>query len=219
MRIVLPIVKFGTKTIELGGRQRVDTSGQKNRLIKFGMPLSVFLLVSLVGIFIWRKLSAPSYGQVAVVSPYTSPVTKLADYTTLSTSYYSLNYSKRFSRQPADIAPAGILDRQQLVYNQPNGSLSSRVQIDIKAAPLGGITQDSVYMYYQKRPNQYNLSNALYRGEIVDIAKNSRGGPEVVAMWLHGSWLMIIRSTSTDKSEPLSSEMKGMLSSLQWREQ
>jgi hypothetical protein len=216
MRVVLPYIKLHTKTFEFGrkNRQVSDKSSRRRWLV----PAAVVTALIIVSLGIWRTLSSPSYGQVAKTTEDTSPKTKLPEYTSLTTNYYTVNYSGRYSQQPTDIPPAGILDQKILAYQLGGQAGQSRFEIDIKSAPDGGITLDSNYIYYQQHPTLYKLSNKLYRGEIVDIAKKTSGSPEEDALWLHGSFLMVIKLTTADKNQAIDTELKDMLASVQWRQ-
>jgi hypothetical protein len=213
MRVVVPYLKFATKTIEVG---RLTKKTPKNA--KWLVWLSGAIAVLAVAGLVWHNLSSPSNGQVALTTEDASPTTKLPEYTSLTTNYYTVNYSGRYSQQATDIPPAGILDQKILAYQLGGGAGQSQVEIDIKAAPDGGITQESNYISWIQHASQYQISNKLYKGEIVDLAKKTTGSPEQDALWLHNGFVMVIKITSPDRSQDISTELKDMLASVQWRQ-
>mgnify|MGYP000111889622 CR=1 FL=1 len=219
MRIVLPVVKFSTKTVELG-RQKKSSESQTAKKLKPKLyaTLAVLLLFSLAGLYVWRTLSSPNIGKVAITNSYPSPTARLPEYTTLTTNYYSLNYSESYTQQPAQLAPAGILDYKKLSKDLGAGAGFSNIEITIKTAPDGGITLDSTYDYYLKKQDRFKFSNKYYHGEAIVIVKNIKGPPETAGLWLHGSFLMIIKITTPDKQQAIDTELKDILSSVQWRQ-
>jgi hypothetical protein len=216
VKLRVPVVKLSWKSIETGKSRDLD--GYNKKWPKVGSVLGVLLVSIIVCGLIWRNLSSPGYGQVSIVKPDTSPTTKLPEYTSLTTNFYSVNYSQRYAQKPTDIPAAGLLDQKVLSYKLGGQPGDSTIEIDIKSAPYGGITEDGTYIYYQKRPSQYKLSNKVYQGEIVDIATSLNGQPEATALWLHGSYLMLIKLTTADKDQSITSELNDLLSSLQWRQ-
>jgi hypothetical protein len=217
VKLRFPVVNFSLKTVEIG---KTAQYGQRSAIWHKPPVLITATIVGLilVGALLWRSLNGPNYGQVAVLSPDTTPTTKLPEYTTLTTNYYSVNYSQRYSQTPSDIPPGGILDQKILAYNLGGQSGQSKIEIDIKAAPDGGITLDSVYDFYVKRLDRYKLTNKYYHGEAIDIARSVKGPPETAGMWLHGSFLMIIKLTTPDQKQNIDGELKDLLASVQWRD-
>jgi hypothetical protein len=211
VKLRVPVVKFSLKTIEVGRPEGLHIKRRRKlQLISFSA-----VAVIAVAFLVWHSLAGPNYGQVAVISPDTTPTTKLPEYTTLTTNYYSINYSQSYTQQPSDIPPAGILD-QKILSHGAGQSGQSRIEIDIKAAPDGGITLDSTYDYYLKHQPQFKLSNKYYHGEAIDIARSTTGPPETAGMWLHGSYLMIVKITTPDNKQNIDGELKDLLSSVQW---
>ncbi|MBX4197498.1 hypothetical protein KW801_03005 [Candidatus Saccharibacteria bacterium] len=178
---------------------------------------SILILLAIVSL-IWRNLSSPSVGQVAIANTPTGPTQKLPEYTTLSTNFYSLNYSQRYSQQATDIPPGGVLDQKVLSYKLGGQPGNSTIEVLIKSAPYGGITLDSTYDYYLKHQTQFKLSNKFYHGEAIDIARSTKSSPETTGMWLHDSFLMIVKITTPDKSQNIDGELKDILTSVQWRD-
>jgi hypothetical protein len=218
MRLRIPVIHF--KTVEIGGRRHTNYSVSQPR--RRGRKLYIIGLILLLAVgasgFIWHNLKAPSEGQVALTNPDNSPHPKVSEYQTLETQYYSLNYSGSYTQQPTDLPPAGIIDHKVLSYPIADLSDSSTITVDIKAAPDGGITLDSTYDYYLKHQSQFSLSNKFYHSEAVDIARNKKGMPETTAMWLHGSFLMIIKLTTPSLHQDIDSELTDILASVQWRQ-
>lgn len=217
----VPTVSVRLKTIDIGKLSRPNKldaapsrrpTGRK-RLVAAGL-VGLIIIAGLI----WHTLNAPNYGQVAKISPDTTPTTKLPEFTSLTTNFYTINYSERYSQAPTDLPPPGVLDQKVLAYQLPAIAGQSRIEIDIKAAPDGGITLDSTYDYYVKHLSQYKLSNAYYHGEAVDIARSTKGSPETAGMWLHGSFLMVVKLTTPDTSQNIDGELKDLLSSVQWRQ-
>lgn len=219
MKARVPVVSVRLKSFELGSSGWPEKtklkSGAKPRLYT---GAAILVLAVGIGVYVWRSFSSPSYGQVALSTSDSSPTPKIAEYQTLTTTYYSVNYPGRYHQQASDLPPAGTVDQKVLVYRLGGGLGQSKAEIDIKAAPYGGITMDSTYIYYQKHPELYKLSNGLYRGEIVDVAKSLKGPPETAGLWLHGGFLMIVKLTTPDQTQNINSELKDLLSSVQWRE-
>lgn len=219
MRVRLPIIKFSVKTFELGNKHRRYYSDlPKKSRAKVYIVCSFIFLFFIFGIYVRHMLTSPNEGQVALPVQDNSAVPKIAEFQTLTTSFYSLDYSGRYSQQPTDINPAGVLDYKVLAYSIDSQSKPSKIEITIKHAPDGGITLDSSYDYYQKHPDQYKLSNQLSRGEIIDIAKNTKVNPEIAGMWLHNNLLMIVKITTPDTHQNIETELKGILSSVQWQQ-
>lgn len=217
MKLWVPVLALSWKSIEIG-KNHQPSGRHSKKWLKFGLPLGIVVLVLAIGVLVWRNLSSPGYGQISVVKADTTPTTKLPEYTSLTTNFYSVNYSERYAQKPTDIPPAGVLDQKILTYKLGGQSGDSTIEINIKSAPDGGITQDGTYIYYQKHPSQYQLSNKLYQGEIVDLARNTSGQPEAAGLWLHGSYLMIVKLTTADKDQQIDNELKDLLSSVQWRQ-
>lgn len=218
MRIVLPVIKFSTRAVEIGRRHKShESQTAKKSKTKLYAVLAVLLLFGLAGLYVWRTLSSPNIGKVAITNNYPSPTARLPEYTTLTTNYYSLSYSESYTQQPAQLAPAGILDYKKLSKDL-GGAGSSIIEITVKSAPDGGITLDSTYDYYLKKQDQFKFSNKYYHGEAIVIIKNIKGPPETAGLWLHGSFLMIIKITTPDKQQAIDTELKDILSSVQWRQ-
>lgn len=214
----MPVVKFSTKAVEIGRRPKNHESqtAEKSKR-KLYAVLGVVLLLSLAGLYVWRTLSAPNIGKVAITNSYPSPTTRLPEYTTLTTNYYSLNYSESYIQQPTELAPAGVLDYKMLSRDLGGGAGFSIIEITVKSAPDGGITLDSTYDYYLKKQDRFKFSNKYYHGEAIVIVKNTKGPPETAGMWLHRSFLMIVKITTPDKQQAIDTELKDILSSVQWR--
>lgn len=220
MKLWVPVIKL--KPVQIGSKNMQASKKTDEPHIK-RQRKAVWLLagglgILLIAILVWRYFSSPNYGQVAVINNQTTPDTHLPEYTALSTNFYTLNYSQRYNQVPTDIAPPGVLDQKILAYQLGGQPGKSQIEINIKAAPYGGIVLDKTYDYYTKHPNQYQLSNNLYQGELVDIAKSKTGKPEAVGMWLHGSFLMTVKITTPDKDQDIDGELKDLLASVQWRE-
>jgi hypothetical protein len=222
VKLWVPVIKVSLRPVIIGGSgAKPATTAKKQvklRSKRWILPAAGVIILLLAGYFIWHSLGTPSHGTVAVIAPDTNSQTKLPEYTTLTTNYYSLNYSLRYSQVPADIPAAGLLDQKILAYKLGGQPGQSKIEIDIKAAPDGGITLDSNYDYYMKHPAQYKLSAKYYHGEAIDIARSTKGAPETAGLWLHGSWLMIVRVTTADPHQNIDGELKDLLSSVQWRE-
>src|SRR5579862_6600068 len=143
MKLRVPVLKL--KTVEVGRtKHSYEVSAKAGRPIKkLLVSLAVAVGLIAIGIFIWQGMRSPSVGQIAQTNQDNSPQPKVAEYQTLSTDFYTLNYPGRYTQQPTDLPPAGILDHKVLSYSLGGSSGNSTVTIDIKAAPDGGITQDS----------------------------------------------------------------------------
>ncbi|MBX4201412.1 hypothetical protein KW803_00750 [Candidatus Saccharibacteria bacterium] len=221
MKLWVPVVSF--KQIDLSSKKHTRGAKTKSAFIfrrsRLFVPAAAVLVVALLIGLVWRNLSSPNHGQIAVLSAETTPDTKLPEFTTLTTGFYSFNYSQRYNQIPTDIAPAGILDQKILAYKLGGQPGQSKIEAIIKAAPYGGITLDSTYDYYLKHGAQYKMSNRLYGGEIVDIAKSKKGQPpETIALWLHNGFLLTVKLTTADVQQKIDGELNDVLSSVQWRE-
>jgi hypothetical protein len=216
----VPVIKFSKRQVTIGGgRAEPNSAAHQRRLKRWFLPASGIILLLLAAGFIWHNLSTPNHGDIAVIAPDTTAQTKLPEFTTLTTNFYSLNYSERYSQVPTDLTPAGLLDQKVLAYNLSGQSGQSKIEVDIKAAPDGGITLDSTYDFYVKHLTQYKLSNKYYHGEAIDIARSVKGvPPETTGMWLHGSWLMVVKLTTADPHQNIDGELKDLLASVQWRD-
>lgn len=222
MKLWVPVVKFSVRQIEFGnnnapGRVSTRWTGRLNRKRNYILP-GVILGAALLIFMIWHSINGPNYGQVAIIGPDTTTASKLPEYTTLTTNYYSLNYSQRYHQVPTDIAPAGLLDQKVLAFQLGGQTGQSEIEVDIKAAPYGGITLDNTYDFYAKHPMQYKMSNKFYRGEAVDIARSIKGQPETTAMWLHNGFIMVAKITTADAKQNINTELMDLLSSVQWRD-
>lgn len=216
----MPVVKFSKRQITIGGGSGPRAASGKAAKTWYRrrlLPVGGIIILLLAGYLIWHSLGTPGYGTVAVISPDTTSQTKLPEYTTLTTDFYSLDYSERYSQVPTDIPPAGLLDQKILAYKLGGQPGQSQIEVDIKAAPDGGITLDSSYDFYAKHLAQYKLSAKYYHGEAIDIAR-SQGNtpPETAGLWLHGSWLMIVKVTTADRHQDIDTELKNVLTSVQW---
>ena len=180
--------------------------------------MAVIFLLS-AGYWVWHGLGTPNHGTVAIIAPDTTSQTKLPEYTVLTTDFYSLDYSQRYSQVPTDIPGAGLLDQKVLAYKLGGQPGQSKIEVDIKAAPDGGITLDSSYIFYTKHSAQYKLSAKYYHGEAIDTARSQTSvPPETAGLWLHGSWLMIVKITTADPHQDIDTELKNILTSVQWRQ-
>jgi len=222
VKLWVPVVKFRIKTIQLGAKSvnssqiKSKPSPPNKRKLFIGLASAVILII-MVG-FVWHTLNAPNYGDIAKISPETTSTTKLPEYTTLTTNFYTLNYSERYQQAASNIPPAGVLDQKILAYQLGGQPGQSKIEILVKAAPDGGVTLDSSYDYYLKHPEQFKLSNKYYHGEAVDIARSTKSvSPETTAIWLHDGYLMTIKITTADTQQDIDSELKDVLSSVQWR--
>src|SRR5437868_6046840 len=99
VKLRVPVVSL--KTIEVG---KPHQAGQKPAIWRKPPVLITASAIGLIllSILIWHSLNGPNYGQVAVLSPDTTPTTKLPEFTILTTSYYSVNYSQRYNQVPTD---------------------------------------------------------------------------------------------------------------------
>jgi len=220
MRLWVPLVKVGFKQVELGGKKRSSKPAKPPApdFRRWLVPAAVTaLMVGILG-YVWHSLGTPGYGDIATLSPETTNQSRLPEYTTLTTAIYSLNYSERYDQDPTDVPPAGIIDYKSLSYKLGGQPGRSQIQIIVKAAPYGGIVLDSTYDYYAKHLDKYKLSNKYYHGEAIDIARSKSGAPEAAGLWLHDSYLMVVKITTADKDQDIDTELKDILSSVQWRQ-
>jgi hypothetical protein len=219
VKLWVPVIKISKKPIVIGGFKPKSGTAGRGRLQKWALPGAIIVGILLIGGFIWHSLGTPNHGDIATIAADTTSQTKLPEYTTLTTNFYSLNYSQRYSQVPTDIPPAGVLDQKILSYKLGGQAGQSRIEIDIKAAPDGGITLDSTYDYYAKHLAQFKLDSKYYHGEAIDTARSQAGTPpEAAGLWLHGSWLMIVKITTDDPHQNIDAELKDLLSSVQWRD-
>jgi len=214
----VPVIKFSKKPVVIGAAKPKTGSAKSRQLNRWALPAGIIVGILLIGGFIWHSLGTPNHGDIAVVAPDTGPHTALPEYTTLNTSYYSLDYSQRYSQLPTNVPLPGLVD-QEILIHKLFGSGQSKIEVDIKAAPDGGITLDSTYDYYAKHQTQFKLGSKYYHGEAIDTARSLPGAaPEAAGLWLHGSWLMIVKITTPDTHQNIDQELKDLLSSVQWRD-
>jgi hypothetical protein len=218
VKLWVPQVKVSFRTIELGKNSNSSTQKQPTRNKKLLVSVCTALVVIFIGTIIWRSMASPGHGNIAVLAQDTSSNTPLPEYTSLTTNYYSLNYSERYAQVATDIPPAGVLDYKVLSYKLGGQSGESKVQILVKPAPYGGIVLDSTYDYYAKHQQRYKMSNEFYHGEAINVARNLKGSPEAASIWLHDGFLLIIKITTPDSQQSIDGELKDMLSSVQWRQ-
>ena len=214
----MPQVKVSFRAVELGGKSSSGSAKKSNKHRRVWSTVAVLLFVVLAITFVWRSLSSPGHGNIAVLAEDTSNNSALPEYTTLTTNFYSLNYSGRYSQQPTDIPPAGVLDYKVLAFKLGGQPGQSKIEVLVKSAPYGGIVLDSAYDYYAKHQDRFKMSNEFYHGEAIDIARSTKGPPEAAGMWLHDGFLLIAKITTPDKVQNIDDELKDLLSSVQWRQ-
>ena len=90
------------------------------------------------------------------------------------------------------------------------------IEVILRLAPDGGITLDKDYQAYLKDTNNYRMFNKFYHGEAIDIAVKTTGGTDQTALWLHGKYLLAVKIHKKANQVQLDSELKDILTSIQW---
>lgn len=221
MKIRVPVVTFSTRVIEIGGLPskasgKTKPGAKSKKLSRNWLIAGAVVVILLVfALSLWRGISGPNYGDIAKISQDTSRNTALPSYTTLSTNYYTVNYPENYKQQASDINPAGVIDKKTLASHDGQ----TTIDITVKAAPYGGITEDSNYMFYVKNQPKYKLSNKYYHGEAVDLASSTVKPAEAAGMWLHNGFVITVKVASANLSQrAVDQRLKDLLTSIQFQQ-
>ena len=190
----------------------------KGKKFKRSLIAVVIIIVITTPLYLFvRNLNSPSYGQIKPVLPSQTMVISDASYSSLTTSYFSLNYLDSYKLQAKLAANSGLLDHKVLVKSltAPAGGTAT-LDISIKNLTPGNLVVDPNYTQYQTDPKHWNLSRKFYQSEPVDLAASISGPNQRGALWEHGNYLLVIRLSSDDPKQDLATEMKDILSSVQW---
>jgi hypothetical protein len=176
----------------------------------------VFVVAGLAWLF-WHILNSPSYGEIKVASSSPNSKLVLPEYTTLQNDYFTLDYSKRYTAVPVEVG-GGDVAYYKLVAQPKDISADplGEIEVILRLTPDGGVTLDKDYQLYSKDTKNYRMFNKYYHGEAIDIAAKTTGGTDQIALWLHGKYLLAVKVHKKANQAQLDSELKDILTSVQW---
>jgi hypothetical protein len=159
--------------------------------------------------------SKPVEGTITKPIPEKS-TTSTASSKTLTTQYYSTEYSARYTTLTKPDNSAS-LDAQILTAREKGKSgTSSSLALTVVNLPAGGVTEDSSYHLFKSQPNVYKLEEETINGEPVHVGIRTDQGYEKTYLWPHGKYLLTVVLTTFAPSPDTDSELLAMLQHVKW---